>query len=192
MNKTFENRSLLIREDDFFMKKSIIVLLLIFSSYYFISSYIEDNVDIPEEAIRIRILANSNSDYDQRIKNAVKNNIQGYMYNLLKNTGNIKEAEDVINKNLDNIDKKVDDTLHALDYHFPYTVNFGLNYFPEKNYKGVNYASGYYESLLITLGEGKGDNWWCVLFPPLCLIEAEESTEVEYKSFVKELIDKYV
>ena len=55
--------------------------------------------------------------------------------------------------------------------------------------KGIEYDEGYYESLLITLGEGKGDNWWCVLFPPLCLIEAEESTEVEYKSFIKEIIE---
>ena len=48
------------------------------------------------------------------------------------------------------------------------------------------------ESLLITLGEGKGDNWWCVLFPPLCLVEAEESSEVEYKFFIQELIEKYL
>ncbi|MBQ9011225.1 MAG: stage II sporulation protein R, partial [Bacilli bacterium] len=53
-------------------------------------------------------------------------------------------------------------------------------------YKGVKYKEGYYESLLVTLGKGKGDNWWCVLFPPLCLIEADESSDVQYKSFVKE------
>lgn len=68
---------------------------------------------------------------------------------------------------------------------------FGFNYFPSKKYKGITYKDGYYESLVVTLGEGKGDNWWCVLFPPLCLLEAEESTDVEYKSYVKELIDKY-
>lgn len=67
-----------------------------------------------------------------------------------------------------------------------------MNYFPEKEYKGVKYDEGYYESLVITLGEGKGKNWWCVLFPPLCLVEAEESDKVEYKFFIKELIDKYL
>ena len=46
--------------------------------------------------------------------------------------------------------------------------------------------------VIMSLGEGKGDNWWCVLFPPLCLLEAEESTEVEYTSYVKELLDKYL
>jgi len=49
-----------------------------------------------------------------------------------------------------------------------------------------------YESLLVTLGSGKGDNWWCVLFPPLCLLEAEESDKIEYKFFVQELIEKYL
>ena len=70
--------------------------------------------------------------------------------------------------------------------------NLGLNYFPEKEFKGITYDEGYYESLVITIGEGKGDNWWCVLFPPLCMLEAEESTDVEYKSFVKEIVDKYI
>lgn len=174
------------------MKKTIVTLGFILLSFYLISNYIEKNVEIPDSAIRIRILANSNTDYDQEIKNEVKENIQKYMYSLLKDSKNTSEAESIINNNLNKIDSKVGATLHSLDYNLPYNVNFGLNYFPKKIYKGIEYDEGYYESLLITLGEGKGDNWWCVLFPPLCLIEAEESTEVEYKSFIKEIIDKYV
>ena len=174
------------------MKKTIVTLGFILLSFYLISNYIEKNVKIPDSAIRIRILANSNTDYDQEIKNEVKENIQKYMYGLLKDSKNTSDAESIINNNLNKIDSKVGATLHSLDYNLPYNVNFGLNYFPKKIYKGIEYDEGYYESLLITLGEGKGNNWWCVLFPPLCLIEAEESTEVEYKSFIKEIIDKYV
>ena len=67
-----------------------------------------------------------------------------------------------------------------------------MNYFPEKEYKGVVYEEGEYESLVITLGNGLGENFWCVLFPPLCLLDTEEEPEnVEYTSFVKEVIDKY-
>ena len=64
---------------------------------------------------------------------------------------------------------------------------------PEKEYKGVKYPAGEYESLVITLGTGTGDNFWCVLFPPLCLIEAEEEniSEVKYTSFIQEIINKY-
>ena len=73
-------------------------------------------------------------------------------------------------------------------------IHYGLNYFPKKEYKGVIYEEGYYESLVVTLGNGNGDNWWCVLFPPLCLLEAQETNtqDVEYKFFVQDLIDKYM
>ena len=114
------------------------------------------------------------------------------LYNLLKNTKGIDEARVLINSNLDEIDSKVYKDLNNNNYPFSYKINYGLNYFPSKEYKGVIYEEGYYESLVITLGEGAGDNWWCVLFPPLCLLEAEESDEVEYTSYIKEVIDKYL
>ena len=147
---------------------------------------------IPEEALRIRVIANSNSQYDQNIKNYVKENIQFKLYDLLKDTKGIEEARKIINTNLPDIDNEVKRTLQELNYELGYDINYGLNYFPSKEYKGTRYEEGYYESLVITLGEGEGDNWWCVLFPPLCLLEAEEDTKVEYTSFVKELLDKYL
>lgn len=147
---------------------------------------------IPEDALRIRVIANSNSEYDQEIKNEVKQVIQYKMYNLLKDTKGVSEARRVINNNLNNIDNEVGNVLKNNNYNLDYTINYGLNYFPSKEYKGVTYEEGYYESLVITLGEGKGDNWWCVLFPPLCLLEAESSNDVEYTSYVKELFEKYM
>ena len=73
-----------------------------------------------------------------------------------------------------------------------YKINFGKNHFPDKEYKGVVYNEGDYESLVVYIGEASGDNWWCVLFPPLCLLEADEADtgEVEYKSIVGEMLDK--
>ncbi len=147
---------------------------------------------IPDDAIRIRVVQNSNSTYDQDIKIKVKEELQESMYELLKDTKGIDEARHIINENLDKIDSNIHKLFTNEKYNQDFTINFGLNYFPEKEYKGIKYEEGYYESLLVTIGEGKGDNWWCVLFPPLCLIEAEESTEVEYTSFVKEMIDKYM
>ena len=147
---------------------------------------------IPEDALRIRVIANSNSEYDQEIKNEVKQVIQYKMYNLLKDTKGVDEARIVINSNLNNIDKEVSDVLKNNNYELGYKINYGLNYFPSKEYKGVIYEEGYYESLVITLGSGEGDNWWCVLFPPLCLLEAESSDDIEYTSYVKELFEKYM
>lgn len=172
------------------MKKLMLAIFLIILLYVFIGRV--SSLAIPDDALRIRVIANSNSDYDQEIKKIVKENIQYKLYELLKNTKGIDEARKIINNNLNDIDNNVKETLQLLNYELGYDINFGLNYFPSKEYKGVTYDEGYYESLVITLGEGKGDNWWCVLFPPLCLLEAEESTEVEYTSFVKELLDKYL
>lgn len=174
------------------MKKTIILLLFICGFYFVISDVLAKNIEIPEEAIRIRVVPNSNSEFDQEIKGKVRDKLETSMYNLLKDTKNSDDARKKIEDNLENIKAGVGDVLEREKYEKNYEVNFGLNYFPEKEYKGVKYEEGYYESLLVTLGEGKGDNWWCVLFPPLCLIEAEESTDVEYKSLVKELIDKYL
>lgn len=172
------------------MKKTIMLIGLIIGIYIFIGYKFSD-IEIPNEALRIRILANSNSDYDQQIKNNVKIEIQDYVYDLLKDTTDIDEARKIINSKLDNISSLTNMSLKKQNYNLPYSVNFGYNYFPEKVYKGITYDAGYYESLLITLGSGKGDNWWCVLFPPLCLLEAEESTEIEYTTLVGELLKKY-
>lgn len=172
------------------MKKVCICLFAIILFYMMVGHV--SSLVIPEDALRIRVIANSNSEYDQEIKAIVKEKIQYKLYNLLKDTKGVNEARKIINENLPSIEAEVNNTLKELNYELGYDINYGLNYFPSKEYKGTIYEEGYYESLVITLGEGAGDNWWCVLFPPLCLLEAEESTEVEYTSFVKELIDKYL
>ena len=176
------------------MKKTLLALTLILITYIVIGVKAEELVEIPDEAIRIRVIGNSNSEYDQEKKQELRKDVQIYMQNLLKDAKTINDAREIINNNLENINTNVDNYLHNLNYDTTYNINFGLNYFPEKEYKGIKYKEGLYESLLITLGEGKGNNWWCVLFPPICLLEAEETetNEVEYKSFVKEIINKYI
>lgn len=173
-----------------FLKKIIIPILIILTLLT-LNTKASANL-IPDEAIRLRVLANSNSEYDQQIKLEIKDQIQIDLYNLLKDTKGIEEARKIIKKNIPNISSKVEKILEQENYQEGFSIHFGSHYFPEKEFKGITYEEGYYESLLITLGKGEGNNWWCVLFPPLCLVEAEESDEVEYKFFIKELIDKYL
>lgn len=173
------------------MKKLIFTTIIIIILFMGINSVKSESIKVPSNAIRLRVLANSNSDYDQLVKFAVSNKVQKQLYELLKDTESIDEARLIINSSLALLDEEINKTLREEKYTLGHSINYGLNYFPEKEYNGVTYDEGYYESLLVTLGSGKGDNWWCVLFPPLCLIEAEESSEVEYKFFVQELIDKY-
>ena len=77
-------------------------------------------------------------------------------------------------------------------YNYPVQIKINNFYFPTKSYGDISLPAGYYDALRVEIGNAKGKNWWCVLFPPLCLIEAEESDDVEYKFFVKELLDKYL
>lgn len=173
------------------MKKTIFVFLGIILTYIITGNVIATNDLIPDEAIRIRVIANSNSEYDQEIKLKVKERVEYDMYDLLKNTTDLEEARELIKNNLNSVEENIDTILQNEDYKLPFSINFGLNYFPEKKFKGITYKEGYYESVVVTLGDGLGDNWWCVLFPPLCMIEAEESTDVEYTTIVKTIIDKY-
>ena len=172
-----------------YVKKSFILILIICLFYVFISDKMVDSLKIPDDAIRIRVIPNSNLEYDQMIKGKVRDALEVTMYDLLCDAESSGEAYEIIKNNLSLVDKDVANILKDTDY--GYDVNLGLNYFPEKEYKGVKYAEGYYNSLLVTLGKGEGDNWWCVLFPPLCLIEGD-SSEVEYKSLIKEILEKYL
>lgn len=173
------------------MKKTLIIVLIAFLGFQFLNVKGSELI-IPNEAIRLRVLANSNSQEDQELKLKVRDDLQLYMYELLKDSKGINQAREKIQQNLDQIEKTVNRTLQKYDSSLKFQVDFGLNYFPDKKYKGIVYPAGEYESVLVTLGEGNGNNWWCVLFPPLCLMEAEESDTVEYKSFFQELIEKYL
>lgn len=170
------------------MKKILILGIILFMV---ITGVKADNFVIPNDAIRLRVIPNSNSEYDQNIKMKVKNLLEYRMYNLLKNTKGVKKAREIIKSNISDIKKDINELLINENYDKSFTINYGKNYFPSKEYRGVIYEDGYYESLVVTLGKGEGDNWWCVLFPPLCLLEAQPNEEVEYKFFIEELFDKF-
>ena len=172
--------------------KYIISIIIVIVTYVVISNVVVANNLLPDDAIRVRVIANSNSDYDQKIKYEVKDIVEDDMYNILSNVDNLDIARDKIKNNLSNLENDINDYLKNKEYNLGFDINFGYNYFPKKEFKGITYKEGYYESVVVTLGEGKGDNWWCVLFPPLCLIEAEESSDIEYTSLVKEVVDKYL
>lgn len=163
------------------MKKTLIIIAIII---VIMSLNTNETIIIPKESIRFRVIANSNTKEDQMIKEKVVSKLKKSLSSLTYTPKNINDTRKSIKDNL----KIIEETLRqeVKDY----SINYGYNYFPEKVYKGIYYEEGEYESLVITLGEGIGNNFWCVLFPPLCLID-EEQDEVEYTTFIKELIDKY-
>ena len=176
------------------MRKLILFILTVIIAFFV---YVNVNADIgeiviPEAAIRVRVIANSNTIDDQSMKMKVKALIEKNISPLLVEIDNVEDARTIIRENINKLENDIEVFFDNENYNKDFIVNFGDNYFPEKNYKGVHYDEGSYESLVVTIGQGSGDNWWCVLFPPLCLLEAYESDvdDTEYQFFVKEMLDK--
>lgn len=166
------------------MKKIIPILFVLFLIYGYAN---KEEILIPTDAIRFRVIANSNDEIDQEVKMKVKEAIEQEVNKLMLEAKNSEEAKKLINENMEHIQQIVN------QYTTDNKISFGVNYFPEKEYHGVTYPSGEYESLVITLGNGVGNNWWCVMFPPLCLLEAknENTDNINYKFYVQEIIEKY-
>ena len=164
------------------LKKVIVVLFLV--SLAFIFSNHEEEIIIPNKAIRFRVIANSDSVEDQMKKMEIKSAVEKEVYALINGENNAQEVRNIIEDNMDTIKDIVE------EYNVPYNINYGNNYFPSKTYKGIMYPAGNYESLVITLGDGVGANFWCVLFPPLCLIDnsREDISDVDYQLYVKKLL----
>ncbi|MBE6140089.1 MAG: stage II sporulation protein R [Firmicutes bacterium] len=167
--------------------KKIIIVLFIFVIIMINMVDQEEKIIIPSTAIRYRIIANSNDFKDQEEKLQLNELIKPIINNALINSKNINEARTNIIKTIPLIEKEIELKNNNYD------LNYGINYFPEKTYDDVLYPEGEYESLVITLGKGLGDNWWCVLFPPLCLLEAEENDleNINYSFYVKEVLKKF-
>lgn len=176
------------------MKKIILfsILLILFAVLYVNVNAEVDEIVIPETAIRVRVIADDNTVYDQGMKMKVRRYIETKISPMLIDVDNVEDARDIISNELGSLEEEIKNIFEEEDYDKDFVISFGDNYFPEKDYKGVHYDEGNYESLVVTIGEGMGDNWWCVLFPPLCLLEAEENEtgDVEYQFFVAKMLDK--
>lgn len=127
---------------------------------------------IPQESIRLRILANSDSPADQAVKRVVRDAVVDAMNNWVTGPQTIEEARQTMRDHMTEIETIVGEVLQSRGFSYAYEAQLGMVPFPTKMYGNEVYPAGDYEALLITLGEGQGQNWWCVLFPPLCFIDA--------------------
>ncbi|MFD1852190.1 stage II sporulation protein R [Oceanobacillus bengalensis] len=138
-----------------------------------------DYEEIPDEAIRLRILANSDSEEDQALKRLVRDRVSEEVSGWVEYMTDINEARDLIESRIPEIREIVASVIEEEGVGNDYTVEYGKNVaFPTKLYGSYLYPAGEYEAILITIGEGEGDNWWCVLFPPLCFLDFSFGTTV--------------
>lgn len=135
---------------------------------------------IPDEAIRLRILANSDSDKDQELKRKVRDEVNAEITEWVAELTSVEAARELIQERLPEIEKIVASVLKEENSNQSYTVDYGRNIqFPTKLYGQFLYPAGEYEAILITLGEAEGANWWCVLFPPLCFLDFSTGDAIE-------------
>ena len=140
--------------------------------------------DYKNKLIRFHVIANSDSDEDQNLKLKVRDAVIDYLQPKLELSSSIEESETIIKseyKELENISKNI-----VLENGYKYDISVGIDYstFPTKQYSNVVLPAGEYKALRIIIGEGKGKNWWCVMFPPLCFVDEQSSiidTETDKK-----------
>lgn len=170
------------------MKKNIllfiiaIVIVYIFSSVEIIKG--EDRTkDFQEELaskiVRFHIIANSDSDKDQELKLKVKDAVVTYTQSILKDSKSLDETCRIINRHTDEIISIANQVIDENGYDYEVSINYENCYFPAKSYGDITFPPGYYNAFNIRIGNHEGKNWWCVLYPPLCFVDAIHSVVPE-------------
>ncbi len=142
--------------------------------------------------LRLHVIANSDAETDQQVKMEVRDAVLNVTKDGILQCENAQEAKEYIEENLEIIVATANDTLEKNGFNYTAQAKVGISHFPDREYQGVRYPEGDYEALRVVLGDGKGKNWWCVMFPPLCISELEsEGDETQYTSFFAEVFDKW-
>ena len=133
---------------------------------------------IPQDAIRLRILANSDNTADQWLKREIRDDVVQYIQTNMKNVDHIETAREWIADHLPQLEQRVQQLTAAHGFSYNVSVDFGEVSFPTKMYGNQVYPAGDYEAVRISIGEASGANWWCVLFPPLCFVDMANADAV--------------
>lgn len=163
------------------MKKIIYGILII----VMILAVSKPRYDLSGDMVRFRVIPNSNSSKDILIKEQVVNELSTLLF---KDANDINETRNNVVNNLDKINNSIDKIFNENNYNLKYKVKYGMNYFPSKEYNDIRFEAGNYESLVVEIGEAKGNNYWCILYPPLCMVDYEKDTKIEYKSKIMEIL----
>lgn len=144
----------------------IYIALLSFNYSKAISSNLSDSV------FRLHIIANSDSSADQELKLKVRDKIIEYMNTLTSNSSDKKDVISMVNNHLDSFKEIALNTIKENGYNYDVNIEIGNFHFPTKSYGDISFPAGNYDALKIEIGDAIGQNWWCVLFPPLCFVNS--------------------
>ena len=162
------------------MYKRILIATFTIIGLYVLLGFlpIHSEAAIYDNVLRLHVLANSNSSEDQALKLEVRDRILEETATLFKDCKTKDEAREAVESNLDKIREVAEQTVREAGYEYGVSVSLGEEEYPTKNYEECCFPAGEYLSLRVMIGEAEGENWWCVLFPPLCIDAAGESREV--------------
>ena len=166
--------------------KMVIILSFLLFLYTTICafSYAENvSTDIANSVFRLHVIANSDSKEDQDLKYKVRDSLLNYMKEICGDCKNKNEAIALVAEHQEEFKQIALQTIHDEGYSYDVNINIGNFEFPTKDYGNISLPAGFYDALRVEIGEAKGQNWWCVMFPPLCFVDVtsgvvpEESKE---------------
>lgn len=178
--------------------KRFILLTLLLILYILVSAISYTNAvcsDIQESVFRLHVIANSDSAEDQNLKYIVRDSVIEYINEISNNASSKDEVILIAQEHLSEIENIALQTIKDNGYNYPVKVSIGNFAFPSKKYGDITLPPGYYDALKIEIGEAAGQNWWCVMFPPLCFVDVtsgvvpDESKEVMKNNLSEEEYD---
>ena len=161
-------------------------LLFLYSSICAISYAQNISTDVANSVFRLHVIANSDTEEDQNLKYMVRDNLLKYMNSICENCKTKEDAIAVVEKNKTAFEQIAMNTIKEEGYDYCVNINIGNFEFPTKDYGDISLPAGYYDALRVEIGEAKGRNWWCVMFPPLCFVDISSGVVPdESKEFMK-------
>jgi stage II sporulation protein R len=147
-----------------------------------------------EQFLRVHIRADNNETAHQQVKYAVKNAVVNYLAPYLVNATTKQKAMQIVMDELKNIQQVCNQTLQDNGFDYQATVKLCQESFPDRTYNGITLPQGVYDALIIKLGSGLGNNWWCVVYPPLCFVGSENdgSNNIVFRSKLLEIINQWM
>ncbi len=149
-------------------KSHISLIVSLFFTLIFTANASTSFDNISDKLIRFHVVANSNEDFDQKLKLEVKDEVFYYISDITENLATNEDAYIKISENLDVISDMAEKIVFENGYDYEINIDFENEYFPQKNYGEFSLPAGHYTGLKINIGDAKGENYFCVLFPPLC------------------------
>lgn len=163
------------------IEKALIIafVLTVACSFTSFFSFARQCEDIPNHVLRLHVLANSDTSEDQELKLYVRNRILTESAGMLDGITDRKEAEQVVRRNMPRLKAAAAEEIAQRGYQYPVDIELENVYFTTRQYRQVTLPAGTYDALRVTIGQAQGKNWWCVMFPPMCLPAAEEKEELD-------------